>query len=124
MMSNESVLVAPMPTEVWPAMPLDSSAIRGGNPIAQGMILTQSGDRKVSSGFWACSPGSFDWEYTWDEFVHVLEGEVSIQDQHGRTYHLGVGDTAHFPRGMKTTWEVKRAVRKFFVIRTPEPLNL
>jgi uncharacterized cupin superfamily protein len=31
---------------------------------------------------------------------------------------------AHFPLGLKAHWHVKQAIRKFFVIRTPEPFEL
>jgi uncharacterized cupin superfamily protein len=31
---------------------------------------------------------------------------------------------AHFPLGMKTHWHVKKAVRKYFVIRTADALEL
>ena len=96
-----------------------------GDPVARGTVITQSDDKKVSSGLWSCQPGKFEWTFGWDEFVHVLEGEVEItEDGTDNTTTLRPGDMAHFPLGMKTHWHVKQTLKKFFVVRTPEPLVL
>jgi len=106
-------------------MPIDPSWIKEGNPAARGTVVSQSEDKKVSSGLWSCEPGKFEWIFSWDEFVHVMEGEVDItEEETGNMITLRSGDMTHFPRGMKTYWNVKQAVRKFFVIRTPEPFEL
>ena len=106
-------------------MPIDPSWIKEGNPVARGTVVSQSEDKKVSSGLWSCEPGKFEWVFSWDEFVHVMEGEVDItEEETGNMITLRSGDMTHFPRGMKTYWNVKQAVRKFFVIRTPEPFEL
>ena len=108
-----------------PDMPIEPSWIKEGNPVARGTVLTQSDDKRVSSGLWSCEPGKFEWTFGWDEFVHLLEGEVEItEDGTDNTVTLGPGDMAHFPLGMKTHWHVRKAVRKFFVVRTPEPFEL
>ena len=112
-------------SEPLPDMPIEPSWIKEGNPVARGTVLTQSADKKVSSGLWSCEPGKFEWTFGWDEFVQVLEGEVEItEDGTENTITPQPGDMAHFPLGMKTHWHVKTAVRKFFVIRTPEPFEL
>ncbi len=118
-----SILTAETPSAALPDMPIDPEWIKEGNPVARGAILTQSADRKMSSGLWTCEPGRFEWTFGWDEFVHVLEGEVTITEEGGESYTLGPGDMAHFPIGLKAHWDVKRPMRKFFVIRTPEPLE-
>ena len=104
-----------------PAMPIEPSWIREGNPVARGAVVLQTDDKKVSSGLWSCEPGRFEWTFSWDEFVLVLEGEVDVtEDETNNTITLRPGDMAHFALGMKTHWHVKRALRKFFVIRTLE----
>lgn len=122
-MAEQAIWTGLMPAEPWPDMPIEPSWIREGNPVACGVIVAQSPDKRVSSGFWSCSPGEFNWQFTWDEFVHVLDGKVTIT-QNGRTHTLAAGDVAHFPLGAQTVWRVVRPVRKFFVIRTPEPFQL
>jgi len=105
-----------------PPMPITPAWILEGAPTARGTILLQSADKLVSSGLWSCTAGRFRWEFSWDEFIHVLEGEVTIRDASGKSIRLAAGDMAHFPRGLVTEWHVPNYVRKFFTLRTPEPL--
>jgi hypothetical protein len=107
-----------------PDMPIDPAWVREGAPRARGKILLQSADKLVSSGLWSCTAGKFHWKFAWDEFIHVLEGEVTIRDEKGTAVTLKPGDCAHFPRGLASEWTVPIFVRKFFTLRTPEPLNL
>ena len=65
-----------------PEMPIEPSWIKEGNPVARGTVVTQSEDKKVSSGLWTCEPGKFEWNFSWDEFVHLLEGEVEMEINH------------------------------------------
>jgi len=124
-MATLTLQAAPAVAGQLPDMLIEPSWIKEGNPVARGTILTQSNDKRVSSGLWSCEPGKFEWTFIWDEFVHLLEGEVEItEDGTDNTVTLGPGDMAHFPLGMKTHWHVRKAVRKFFVIRTPEPFEL
>ena len=124
-MSSATIQTAPANTEQLPEMPIEPSWITEGDPVARGTILTQSADKRVSSGLWSCQPGKFEWTFSWDEFIHVLEGDVEIREAGtDNSVTLRAGDMAHFPLGMKTHWHVKQAVRKFFVVRTPEPLEL
>ncbi|MFP6751780.1 MAG: cupin domain-containing protein [Pirellulaceae bacterium] len=124
-MATLTLQAAPAVAGQLPDMLIEPSWIKEGNPVARGTILTQSDDKRVSSGLWSCEPGKFEWTFSWDEFVHLLEGEVEItEDGTDNTVTLGPGDMAHFPLGMKTHWHVRKAVRKFFVIRTPEPFEL
>ena len=99
------------------------SLARKGRPDARGLVVHQTPDQLVSSGFWQCSPSKFTWEFTWDEFVCVIEGRVTISDNQGNTLTLGPGDVASFAKGLSTTWHVQEQVRKFFVIRTSESLE-
>jgi YD repeat-containing protein len=105
-----------------PDMPINPEWVTAGNPVARGAILIQSADRKCHQGLWECSPGEFDWTFTWDEFARLTEGEVTISEASGKTYTLGPGDLAHFPLGLKTHWKVRKTVKKVFFLRTPEPL--
>src|SRR3974390_631740 len=101
-MSSLKIQVASRPSGDLPDMPIQSSWILEGTPRARGKVLLQSADRKISSGLWDCSAGRFQWTFTWDESVHVLEGEVTIAQEGGPTVTLKVGDSAHFPVGLKT----------------------
>ena len=107
-----------------PDMPIDPAWVLDGRPTAKGTVLLQSADKLVSSGLWSCTAGRFRWVFSWDEFVHVLEGEVTIREEGGTSHTLRAGDFAHFPRGLKTEWHVPNYVRKVFTLRTPEPFVL
>ena len=114
---------AAIPATPWPEMPIPDEQVVEGRPDARGLVVHQTPDQLVSSGFWQCSPSKFTWEFTWDEFVCVIEGRVTISDNHGNTLTLGPGDVASFAKGLSTTWHVQEQVRKFFVIRTSESLE-
>ena len=118
------MVTAASPPEPLADMPIDPAQVTAGCPTARGAVLTQSADKRLSSGLWTCEPGEFDWEYAWDEFVYVLEGQVTVTQEDGKSFELGPGDMAHFPLGLKTHWKVTSAVRKFFVLKTPEPLEM
>lgn len=107
-----------------PAMPIEPAWIVDGTPDARGAVLLQSADKLISSGLWSCTAGSFRWEFGWDEFVHILEGEVTITEDGGDSYTLRPGDSAHFPLGLRTQWHVPEFVKKSFTLRTPEPFDL
>lgn len=57
--------------------------------------------------------------------MHILEGEVTIACADGQTVILRSGDTAYFPAGASTVWDVPEYVRKFATTRIPatDPLS-
>ena len=123
-MSDPAIPTAPSPSSPLPAMPIEPAWIIEGQPEARGRVLMQSKDQCVSSGFWECTAGKFQWVFGWDEFVNIQEGEVTIREENGPTHTLKAGDSAHFPLSLKTYWTVPKYVRKFFVLRTPQPFKL
>ena len=104
--------------------PIAANQITEGKPVARIWISAQSSDLKVTQGVWDCTAGKFDWEFTWDEFVMVIEGEVTITPEGSQPVTLRAGDFCHFPLGLKTKWHVPKYIKKTFVLRTPEPLKL
>ena len=104
--------------------PIPNEQITEGKPVAKIWINAQSAYLKVTQGVWDCTAGKFNWDFTWDEFVMVLAGEVTITPEGGQPFTLRAGDFAHFPLGLKTKWHVPKYIKKAFVIRTPEALML
>ena len=104
--------------------PIPDADIMEGNPVAKIWIAAQSADKKVTQGVWECTAGRFTWTFTWDEFVMILDGQVTIEEDGGNRYTLRAGDFAHFPLGLKTKWHVPGYIKKTFTLRTPEPLEL
>jgi uncharacterized cupin superfamily protein len=114
----------PLPREDFGPFPIDPDWIIEGTTTARGNVFLQSADKKISYGGWECTAGKFQWIFGWDEFVHIQEGEVTIQEEGGKTVTLRRGDLAHFPKGLKTVWTVPNFVRKVFTLRTDEPLEM
>ena len=100
--------------------PIDPSWVREGNPVARAVTLTESPDGLLTTGLWDCTAGRFIWIYGLDEIVHILEGEVHVDDG-TRTHHLVPGSILYLPHGLETTWTVPKYVKKMFVMRTARP---
>ena len=90
--------------------PIPPALVTEGKPVARTWTAAQSLDQLVTQGVWECTTGKFPWDYAWDEFVMVLEGEAVITPENGN------------PPGLKVEWHVPKYIRKTFVLRTPEPL--
>jgi uncharacterized protein len=103
--------------------PIPKEVVTEGKPVAKTWIAAQSPDQRVTQGVWECTAGKFTWDYDWDEFVMVLEGEAIVTPQGGGSFTLSKGDFGYLPRGLKVEWHVPKYIKKTFVLRTPEPLN-
>jgi uncharacterized cupin superfamily protein len=110
-----------VPLDPWP-IPADQ--IKDGQPEARGMVIARSDDRRTFTGVWECTPGTFDWTYTWDETISVIVGRVTITSKSGESQVFQTGDVAHFPIGLEATWTVHETVRKVYALISPEPLDL
>lgn len=100
--------------------PIAASCIEEGAPVARCRTLTESADKRLSSGLWECSAGRFKVKFELDEVVHILEGEVEVREEGSDAVHeLRPGDAAYFPMGLVSHWNVPRFVKKFFVVRVP-----
>jgi uncharacterized cupin superfamily protein len=112
-----------IPDGEWPPWPNPSMKFEdGGITVPAGTIESQSRDKHVTSGMWSIEPSTMEFTFPWDEFIHILEGEAVVEDlETGRSIDIKPGYTAHFELGSKTRWKVTKKIRKYYVIRTPEP---
>lgn len=94
------------------AAPIAPSSILDGQPVARSRCLLQADDERFSMTLWDCTAGRFHWAYGCDEMVHVVEGEVIVEDEQGRRRTLRAGDVALFQAGTRAVWEVPEYVRK------------
>jgi uncharacterized cupin superfamily protein len=99
--------------------PIAPEAVLAGAPVARSREITRSADGRISTHLWDCSAGRFRWYFWTDEIVHILEGEVHVDDEAGRSFVLRAGDVAHFPTGATTVWHVPEYVRKLAFHRAP-----
>lgn len=87
--------------------------------IPKPLVTELSKRGSISTGFWSCDKGHFNYHYAVDEVIHILEGDVIVRDLADpmRIYHhLTAGDSIHFPKGSSAEWNVQHYVRKFWVI--------
>jgi uncharacterized cupin superfamily protein len=115
--------------EPLPSISLPQHEILEGAPSAGGRFTAESADHNAIAGFWSCDVGRYAFYFGYDEFVYIIRGEVIVTelgapDEHGQPrianrYALGPGDTAHFPQGVTTRWEITRPLTKYFVAREP-----
>jgi uncharacterized cupin superfamily protein len=100
--------------------PIEASWIRGGAPRARCAELSRSRDGTAATFVWDCSAGEFDWTFAADETVHILEGEVEVDDGAGARV-LRPGDVALFHAGATCRWRVPAYVKKLAFLRDPVP---
>jgi len=103
---------------------IEPSWVLEGNPITRNKLLSKSADGNASSYIWDCTAGRFNWYYSADETIYVIEGGVVVKDNTGTKRRLSAGDTIFFPAGTSAEWHVEDYIRKFALIRTPMPWPL
>src|ERR1700733_5189030 len=102
--------------------PIHPSWIREGLPKARiAMLSDGSSDASAFTVMWDCTAGRFDWFYSIDETVYILEGAVTLTLPSGATRHLSEGSTYFFARGTRAQWQIDNYVRK--VAFCHEPLS-
>jgi hypothetical protein len=108
----------------WTLCPIVPAWILEGDPVARIEHLSSSDDGTASTYFWDCTAGRFNWFYSFDETLHILEGGMTIKEPSGRSYEVTAGDTIFFPAGSSAEWTVNHYVRKVAFCRTPLPGGL
>lgn len=63
---------------------------------------------------WEKENSDFPWHYDSRETCFLLEGEVEVTPENGKTVRFGAGDLVIFPAGMDCHWRITRAVRKHY----------
>jgi uncharacterized protein len=99
--------------------PIPPDWILEGQPVARSKRLVGSSDDLSSTHMWDCTAGRFNWFYTVDEVIHVLEGSVIVEDAMGERRQLQPGDTFLFPAGTRFHWTVPRYIRKIAFLHSP-----
>ena len=101
--------------------PIRTSWILAGDPIARVALLSSSADGTASTYYWDCTAGRFNWYYTFDETLHILEGSVMLKAPSGSSRLVVAGDTIFFPAGSQAEWTIESYIRKLAFCRTTLP---
>lgn len=62
---------------------------------------------------WSCEASVFDWYFDDDETCLILEGEATVKYEGGEV-SFGKGDLVIFPKGMQSTWDVSKPIKKHY----------
>ncbi|MEH7829686.1 cupin domain-containing protein [Gemmobacter denitrificans] len=88
-----------------------------GTPMMKTWVQHTSLDGSVISGTWEASPGTWHASYKFYEFVHLIEGQITITPDGGDPVTLRPGDGFVVEPGFKGTWKIEAPVRKHFCIK-------
>ena len=101
--------------------PIRTTWILAGEPVARVALLSSSADGMASTYYWDCTAGRFNWYYTFDETLHILEGSVMLKAPSGSSRLVVAGDTIFFPAGSQAEWTIESYIRKLAFCRTTLP---
>ena len=67
-----------------------------------------------SNPVWTCEVSEFDWHYESEETCLIIEGDVTVR-YGSKSVSFADGDYVVFPKGLSCFWQVKKAVKKYYV---------
>jgi uncharacterized protein len=120
-MAIETTITSGSDAPNFVANPINPEWILEGSPVARLAWLSSSADGTASTYFWDCTAGRFNWFYSFDETLYILEGSVRLKSPSGSTRLVVAGDTIFFPAGAQAEWTVDQYIRKIAFCRTPLP---
>ncbi len=88
-----------------------------GNPTMKTWIEYTSADGSMISGWWSATPGTYHATYAAPEYVHMIEGEITITPDGGRPVKIGPGDAFVVESDFSGTWVIEKEVFKHFTIK-------
>ncbi len=103
--------------EVWDEISQDD--LISGTPVQRGHLYYHDEETSLMAGVWDCTPMTAKFgPYPDNEFMHVLEGSITIVHGDGSELTVNAGENFVIPKGTPCTWKQTEYVRKFFVIFT------
>ncbi len=88
-----------------------------GNPTMKTWVQHTSIDGSVISGTWEATIGTWHAAYKFYEFVHLIEGQITITPDGAPSVTLRPGDAFVVEPGFKGTWTIEVPVKKHFCIK-------
>ena len=96
---------------------LEGWSVIDGQPSMKTWIMRTSNDGSMVSGVWTATPGTYHAVYTEYEFVHLIEGSITITPDGGLPMYVAAGDAFVVEAGFSGTWEITESVVKHFDIK-------
>jgi uncharacterized cupin superfamily protein len=88
-----------------------------GAPTMKTWVQHTSIDGSVISGTWEATLGTWHASYKFYEFVHLIEGQITITPDGGAAVTMKAGDGFVVEPGFKGTWKIDAPVKKHFCIK-------
>ena len=95
------------------AYDLEADEIIEGTPTTAEVFVMTIGDVQV--GIWEITPGTVR-DVEKDEVFVVLEGDGTIRFAGGEVVEMGPGSLVRLNAGEVTEWEIRKTLRKVYVI--------
>jgi len=96
---------------------LEGWSIIEGNPTMKTWVQHTSKDGNAISGTWEATPGTYRATYTEFEFVHLIEGKITITPDGGHPVTVLPGDAFTIEPGFTGIWKIEKPVKKHFCIK-------
>ncbi|MGO1117289.1 cupin domain-containing protein [Rhodovibrionaceae bacterium A322] len=101
--------------ETWPEM--DAADLDSPVPVQHGHLYYHDEAVGLEIGVWDCTPFTSKMgPYSVDEFMYLLEGSVTIEQEDGTSTTVSAGQSFYIPKGLVCRWVQTEYVRKYFVI--------
>lgn len=114
MNSIHSANVTTAELEYWQP---EGVTILDGDPKGRGFTLYENYDDGArATGIFECDPAKTSYMLEFNEIIHVLEGEATIELEDGSRVDLKPGDIAFLPKGQLSTWTFHTRFREFWVL--------
>ena len=114
----EPIRFSPAGPAGWNAFPdqqLEHAELLQGSPV--GLDHAYFSKPGLRSGIWRCGAYTERYDdYPVDEFMVVLEGEVTLTSDGGGSHTFRKGDCFLLPKGFKGTWHQPGPMLKYYVI--------
>lgn len=116
---NLPIKFSPTGPEGWmatPDAPQETATFIDGHPIGADHVYFDRANPNYRMGIWRSQPYTEFYEsYSADEFMYVLEGEVTLEtDGFSETYRKG--DAFFVPKGFRGYWRQTEPMLKYYVI--------
>jgi len=96
--------------------PINPDRVRAGSPKESVENLFTNSKENFFCGVWASTEGSWNLNYTEDEFCYLISGRAVLTDVEGHEEILSAGDAFVIPAGYQGTWQTIGHAKKFYAI--------
>jgi uncharacterized cupin superfamily protein len=111
----------PTPSSVAELPPIPAQALMSGDPVQKGFRYYEETESGFRAGIWACTAFQSKVEpHAVYEFMHLLEGTVTIVHEDGSELVVNQGEQFFIPKGTVKSWKQTGPVRKYYMI-FPDP---